>query len=351
MRTIQVSASKTYDVVISPGMLEQSGERIKTVCGGSLCALVTDDLVDQLYAKQVEASMLRSGYRVIRTIIKNGEQSKNAETYIALLNFLASNGVTRKDVLVALGGGVVGDLTGFAAATYMRGTALVQLPTTLLACVDSSVGGKTAIDLDSGKNLAGAFYQPDLVLCDTLTLNTLSPEIFRDGCAEVIKYGFIADNDLLYLLKEPILPRIEEIIARCVTIKRDIVCEDEQDLGLRQLLNFGHTFGHAIESLSGYTVSHGSAVAIGMAIMTRAAVSKGLCDKTVQSALEALLRQYGLPCNTAYDARSIAHTALSDKKRSDSSINLIVPVDLGKCEIMNYPVQELEAFIAQGLLQ
>ncbi|NLO49050.1 MAG: 3-dehydroquinate synthase [Clostridiales bacterium] len=349
MINIKVQASGSYDVILSPGILRKAGEQIRQTCGGSVCAVVTDDLVDRLYFGKLKDSMTGSGYRVVKFVVAHGEQSKNADNYIALLNFLSCSGVTRFDVVAALGGGVVGDLAGFAAATYMRGIQLVQLPTTLLACVDSSVGGKTAINLASGKNLAGAFYQPSLVLCDSLVLDTLSSDIYKDGCAEVIKYGVIADKALFEMLKEPIQPRIAEIIARCITIKRDIVVKDERELGLRKLLNFGHTVGHALESLSGFGISHGRAVAVGMAVITRASYRNGLCGRDTADELLSVLQRHELPDKTRYSADDIAKAALSDKKRKAGQIDLIVPSSIGQCEVEACPVGELKAFIASGL--
>ena len=196
MRTIQVNASRSYEIHIGAGLLPEAGEKIRPFCPGGLCAVVTDDIVDGLYADRLEQSLASADLRVVKFVFSHGEQGKNAENYLSLLNFLAESGLTRADCVVALGGGVPGDLAGFAAATYLRGVGFVQIPTTLLAAVDSSVGGKTAIDLPAGKNLAGAFYQPDLVLCDTDTLATLPDKQFRAGCAEVIKYAMLFDAEM-----------------------------------------------------------------------------------------------------------------------------------------------------------
>jgi 3-dehydroquinate synthase len=273
-------------------------------------------------------------------VFPHGEQSKSIETLASLLDFLAEHKVARSDTIAALGGGVVGDLTGFAASCYMRGIKFVQIPTTLLAMVDSSVGGKTGINLPTGKNLAGAFYQPEAVICDIDTLDTLPPDCFLDGCAEVIKYGILADRELFYT---PIRENQEDVIARCVEIKRDIVNEDEFEAGRRKLLNFGHTIGHAIEKLSGYTMAHGHAVAAGMAIIARAS---GCCD-----ALEItnMLERYGLPTSTAYGAEELAQACLSDKKRAGDYITMVFPERIGLCVLKNIPVGELESLIQRGL--
>ena len=349
MITIQVNASKTYDVHIGNGLLDQTGKYARETMGGEKVVIVTDDIVDGLYFSQVEDSMKQYGYQVLKFMIRNGEQSKNTKNYIALLNFLAQQKVTRSDCIVALGGGVPGDLSGFAAATYLRGISYMQIPTTLLAMVDSSVGGKTAIDLETGKNLAGAFYQPNVVVCDPQTLNSLPDHVFADVCAEVIKYGVILDEELFYWLRSPIIPQIERIIARCVKIKRDIVMQDEHDHGVRQLLNFGHTIGHAIEANSNFTVSHGSGVAIGMCIAAKISVSKGLCVKQCAEEIEELICAYHLPVRTGFTAQQLCLSALSDKKRSGSSINLILPERIGCCVIRSIPVDDLEKVISVGL--
>ena len=349
MRKINVPISKKYDVVIADKLLDRAGEYIKSAVGGSLAVVVTDDIVGAFYLKRLAASLTDVGYKTAVFAIPNGEASKNTHNYIRLMNFLAECGVSRSDIVVALGGGVVGDLAGFAAATYMRGVPYVQIPTTLLAAVDSSVGGKTAVDLDAGKNLIGAIYQPGLVLCDYSLLKTLPKHVFADGCAEVIKHGMIADVELFNMLSGGATSDIEEIIARCVTIKRDVVCEDEFETGVRKLLNFGHTVGHAVEVLSGYTISHGHAVAIGMAIETRIAVIEGWCVAECYDKLVELLKAFDLPLTSPYGAAEIAAAALSDKKRMGDTITLIIPERIGKCVLKDVAVTELERMIARGI--
>ena len=349
MITVSIRASKHYDVCIQRGLLPQVGEYIRNVAGGMTAAIVTDDTVDALYGEVLRESLQAQGYRVVKFVIPHGESSKNAANYIALLNYLAEQSVTRTDCIVALGGGVPGDLAGFTAATYLRGVSFVQIPTTLLAMVDSSVGGKTAIDLDAGKNLAGAFYQPDLVLCDTDVLQSLPADVFADGCAEVIKYGIILDEELFDRLKQPIYPQLEQVIARCVQIKRDVVMQDERDLGLRQLLNFGHTIGHAVEANSNFAVSHGSAVAIGMCIAANIAAAQNLCSKECAQDIYDMVRAYGLPTNTNYTAEQLSAAAQKDKKRSGDSIHLILPSEIGRCEIHKTPVAQLQDIMEGGL--
>ena len=349
MKTITVKASKSYDVFIGAGILEEVGAVIRNTAGGHAAAVVTDDNVAALYGNRVIELLEKSGYRAVKYVFPHGEASKNADTFLSILNFLAVSGLTRTDVVVALGGGVAGDIAGFAAACYMRGTRFIQIPTTLLAAVDSSVGGKTGIDLAAGKNLAGAFYQPDAVICDVELLSTLTPDVFRDGCAEVIKHGVIADRTLFESLKAPVNTQLEAVIARNVEIKRDIVAEDEFEAGSRKLLNFGHTIGHAIELLSDYHISHGHAVAAGMAAVTRAAVRLDICGERCLGDITDMLRRYGLPDKTHFKADDLARASLSDKKRDGDSITMVFPEEIGKCVLKKIPVNELVAVIRLGL--
>ena len=347
MKTVKVQASKRYDVIIGSALLPCLGEYLAKVTKAKKIAIVSDSNVWPLYGRVVTDAL--AGYETLSFVFSAGEESKNGETYLKLLNFLAENKLTRSDCLVALGGGVVGDLTGFAAATYLRGVDFVQVPTTLLAAVDSSVGGKTAIDLDAGKNLAGAFYQPSLVLCDLDTLNTLPENIFRDGCAEVIKYGVLYDEALFAHLEEKGLGfNREAVIARCVELKRDVVAQDEFDRGERQKLNLGHTVGHGIEACSGYKISHGSAVAAGMGIVSRAAAKLGICSQGCAEKIEAVIRAFGLPVNSEFSAKELYLCALSDKKRSGGTVNLILPEKIGFCRIAPTKVDEVEALIEMG---
>ena len=349
MKRIKISVSKEYEVVIGNKLLDESGVLVRAVCPkSSTAAVISDDNVAPLYLRRLTKSLESAGFSVVSFVFPHGEKSKNAETYVEILNFLAENRLTRTDLLVALGGGVVGDITGFAAATYLRGVKFVQIPTSLLAMVDSSVGGKTAIDLKAGKNLAGAFCQPELVVCDLDTLDTLSPAFFADGCAEVIKYGILADKALFEHLAERGQGFDREyVIGRCVELKRDYVTKDEFDTGVRMMLNLGHTVGHAIEKLSAYSISHGYAVAMGMGVVSRAAAAKGICPESCaeEKGLEALK----LPAATAYTAKELIDPMLSDKKRAGGTVNLIVPYEIGRCGLLPTRVEELEDFVNTGL--
>lgn len=350
MTTIEVTASRSYPVEIGHGLLDSLGSKAAALVRGSRAAIVSDSAVYPLYGGAVQDSLAAAGFQVCAFVFPQGEQSKNGETYLRLLSFLAEHGLTRADLLVALGGGVTGDLTGFAAATYLRGVAYVQVPTTLLAMVDSSVGGKTAIDLPAGKNLAGAFYQPSLVLCDTALLATLPRPIFRDGCAEAIKYGILRGGSLFRALQEPrSWEAPEDLIAQCITIKRDTVGRDEFDTGCRQLLNLGHTIGHAVEAGSGFSLSHGQSIAVGMAAIARAAVSFGLCAPETRDAILDLLGRYDLPTTTDQTPEALCAIALGDKKRQGNTITLAVPREIGRCELLTIPVEALGDWIREGI--
>ncbi len=349
MRKLHVSASGEYDILIGSGLLGSVGDVIRSVTSAGKLMVLSDDNVFPLSGEKLVSVLAGSVKYVHFHIIPHGEASKNAENYLVLLEELSEQGFTRKDCLISLGGGVVGDLGGFAAATYMRGIDFIQVPTSLLAAVDASVGGKTAINLEHGKNLAGCFYQPKAVIIDTEFLRSLPETEYRNGCAEVIKYGMIADKTLLdHVINEPVCEHFEEMIYRCVDIKRGFVEADEHDTGSRMLLNFGHTLGHAFEKLSGYTIPHGLAVAIGMTYVTRAAVRLGMCDKGVLDALLLVLDRYQLPTCTSFNARDVAAFALHDKKSDSDSINLIVPVEYGKCNILKVPTVELITWVKAG---
>ena len=343
MRTVSVKASRSYEVRIGSGLIATLGENIpqkaKKVC------IVSETNVWPLHGPSAVKSIEDAGFEVTSFVFPAGEASKCGATYLELVNFLAESRLTRTDCLVALGGGVVGDLTGFAAATFLRGIPFIQVPTTLLAAVDSSVGGKTAIDLPAGKNLCGAFYQPSLVLCDTDCIATLPEDIFRDGCAEVIKYGILYDPALFETLRAQGMDFDREaVVTRCVELKRDVVAEDEFDTGARMKLNLGHTIGHGVEALSNFQLSHGKSVAIGMAIVARSA-----CDAATRDAILDILEQFGLPRSTTSSAEDLYTCALSDKKRAGGTVNLIIPKAIGDCAIVPTPVADVKAFIEKGL--
>ena len=348
MNRISVKASGSYDILVGAGAIHKITKGLQDLPGVKKICIVSDSHVFPLWGKAL--TDLLADYSLCSFVFPAGEESKSGTTYLELLQFLAENQLTRSDCLIALGGGVVGDLTGFAAATYLRGIAFIQIPTSLLAMVDSSVGGKTAIDLPAGKNLAGAFYQPKLVLCDLEVLSTLPEEIFLDGCAEVIKYAILYDPQLFAHLKAlgPDFDR-EKVITRCVELKRDVVEQDEFDLGLRMKLNLGHTVGHGVEAASGFQISHGKGVAIGTAIIARSALSQGLCSRETADEILYVLRKFHLPVETDFSADTLYTYALSDKKRAGTTVRLIVPRDIGRCDILPTKIQELTSLIKAGL--
>ena len=351
MQIIRINTGCQYEVHVGAGLLFGVGEKIRALLPkAQTAAIVTDETVSKLYLNTVIDSLTSAEIEHYIYCVPPGEASKSGQQYLSLLDGFARDKLTRTDCALALGGGVIGDLAGFAAATYLRGLSYVQLPTTLLAMVDSSVGGKTAIDLPSGKNLAGVFYQPSLVIADTDCIKTLPEPVFNDGIAEIIKYGMLCSVELLNALQHDASGLdLLSVIAQCVCIKRDIVEKDEFDHNLRMLLNFGHTIGHAIEKSDGYNISHGQAVAVGMAIDTRAAVRKSLCPPQCQFLLESLLDCYNLPKFTEFDSETLYKAALGDKKRAGSDITIVTPRDLGQSELITMPISSLMSWIETGL--
>ncbi len=351
MTTVQVTASKNYDILIGKGILSEAAELIKARCPDvNTIAVVTDNIVNELYGEKLVCTLNQAGYKTVKFVFPNGEQSKNTDTLVKILNFLGESSLTRSDAVLALGGGVVGDIAGFAASVFLRGIKFIQIPTTLLAMVDSSVGGKTAVDLPSGKNLAGTFWQPDVVICDSDTLKTLEDKIFSDGAAEMIKYGVISDKELFELVaNDGIKNNIETVIKRCVEIKADVVANDERDTGLRQILNFGHTIGHAIEKCSNYTIAHGSAVAIGMMIISKGAYKTGLTRNDIGTELEEVLKKYALPVSCDFSAAELYQVTLSDKKRSGDKTTLVLSDDIGSCKLEKLESTQILKIIEAGL--
>lgn len=343
MQTITVQLSeRSYPIHVQAGLLDQAGAYIRKACGDCAAAIVTDDNVAPLYLRRVEASLQAAGVRTASITLPHGEPTKCLDSLSQLYAFLCGQHITRKDIVIALGGGVIGDLSGLAAATYLRGVRFVQIPTTLLAQVDSSVGGKVAVDLPQGKNLVGAFWQPTLVLCDPETLNTLSEDYWHDGLGEVVKYGCINDAPLFDLLerlapggRSALMGAMDEILRHCIQAKADVVAQDECDTGLRMTLNFGHTIAHAVETCQHYSgYRHGEAVAIGMAVITRLAEARGLTAAGSAARLTALLKALGLP-DTLPDipeADLIAAMGM-DKKSLGKALRIILLDEIGTCRI------------------
>lgn len=346
MRTLTVPIpGREYDILIQPGVLDQAGGYIcSTLPRARKAALVTDSHVAPLYGEMVSGSLTRAGFQVETFVVPAGEESKCPDQLAQLWSNFAQFGLTRTDCVVALGGGVVGDLAGFAAATILRGVALIQIPTTLLAQVDSSVGGKVAIDLPEGKNLAGSFYQPRLVLMDPEALTTLPDETFADGMAEVIKYGCIADPGFLEFLKEnlsraAIMAHMEQVLDTCCRIKAEVVVEDELDTGRRMLLNFGHTLGHAYELAGHYhTYTHGQAVAAGMVQAARLGATLGITPPGLDQTIAQMVAAFGLPTSIPCTRADYAAAISLDKKGAGSSLSLILLDRPGHA--MAYPISK-----------
>lgn len=345
MKTLRVNAGDGYDILIERGLLKTCGEQIKTAVSAKKAAIISDSHVAPLYLETVQSSVRAAGMETVSYLFPDGESSKTTENLIRIVAFLADNGLTRKDCVIALGGGVCGDMAGFAAAVYLRGIHYIQIPTTLLAQVDSSVGGKTAVDLPQGKNLCGAFWQPSLVLIDPEVLNTLPAHYFSDGMGEVIKYGCIKSAPLFERLKnENARDIIDDVILECCDIKRGVVERDEKESGERALLNFGHTCGHAIEKLYDFSgISHGEAVGIGMVMISRAGESAGITEPGTADRIAALLEKYGLKTQTDLPVSKIVHNMAFDKKRTANGINLILLKKIGESFIKPSSPDEVNA--------
>ena len=346
MRKIRVGTSRSYDVAVGSGALSEIIGDLKNVIKAKKILIVTDTNVAPLHLDRLN-SLISNEYDCFTHILESGEDHKNIDAVLGILTTLQQNGFDRNDAIIALGGGVVGDISAFSASVYMRGIDFVNVPTTLLSQVDSSVGGKTGIDFGGAKNIVGSFYQPKLVICDTDHLKTLSPEIFSDGCAEVIKYAFIGNPELLSVIEDGIEKNIDDVVYRCVLHKNEVVSGDEFDRGGRAVLNFGHTVGHAVESLSGYTLSHGKAVAIGMRVITESCEKANICQKGVTEKLVSLLQANGLPIECEMSADDLINTVRKDKKKSGDSISVIVPKELCSCAIEKMSFEKLYDLIKE----
>ena len=350
MYTVSITASRPYAVHIGAGLLARSGELISAVTTARRCVLVADSNTAPLYANIVSDALTNFGFEVYPYTLPAGEENKTLPICAQLLSFFAQVGLTRTDFAIALGGGVVGDMTGFACAIYQRGIDFIQMPTTLLAACDASVGGKTAVDLPEGKNLAGAFHQPKLVICDTDTFRTLPAKIFAEGMAEVIKHALIADRQLLTALQtQDALGNMDELVRRNVEIKAAFVCADEREHGQRKLLNFGHTLGHAVERCSNYTIAHGEAVAIGMMLICRAAEKLGYSPAGTTDAVASLLERFSLPCQCPFSADELYNTATADKKRSGNHIDIVILKELAQAQTVRLTLDELRRFTEAAL--
>ena len=346
MKTIKVKTGIPYEILLGENLFSEIGERLKNIVGsGKKIAVITDDIVDKLYSSTVVDSLLASGFVVHKHIFTHGEKNKNIKTYTAVLEFLAQNLFRRDDVIIALGGGVVGDMAGFAAASYLRGIKYVQIPTTLLSAVDSSVGGKTGVNLDAGKNLVGAFHQPVLVVADTNTFKTLPEVEIKNGIGEIIKYGILMGGELWDLIRGGEFTSMRAL-ELCIEYKRYVVENDERESGMRKLLNLGHTFGHAIEKLSDYKISHGVAVAAGIEIIARAENKAGnFADKTLNEIIN-ILQKSDMLVKHSFANEQLIKVAAYDKKTESNFITLITINDIGDCVLTKKLLTELEEYLA-----
>ncbi len=361
MEKVRISTEKGYDVLIGTGLLVRTGELASQVLRGKKAAIFADKKVYSLYGSIIEESFADAGIDTFSYVFEGGEGSKNIDTVAEFVDFMAENHFSRKDAVVALGGGVAGDMGGFAASIYQRGIDFIQIPTTLLAAVDSSVGGKTGVNISAGKNLMGAFWQPSLVIYDTDTAETLGRDLLLDGMAEVIKTGAIRDDELFrFAADSDIISRysegigadkgdLEKIVKRCVEIKGSVVEADEKESGLRKILNFGHTMAHAIEKHSDYRISHGKAVAMGMAIITAASEAAGLTKEGTAARMTEILTEKGYLTN--YDDAGfdeLSHIAASDKKASGDSISIVYIPELGSAKTLEVKLAKLADFLKKG---
>lgn len=333
---IKVNTEIAYNVIVENGAIDKTGEVVAAMYkSGTRVMIISETNVYPIYGKRVTDSLEANGFKVSSFVFMAGEERKTLATVMEMYRVLAENGFTRSDLIITLGGGVTGDMGGFAAATFLRGMDFIQIPTSLLAQVDASVGGKTGVDLPYGKNLVGAFHQPRAVITDPSVLRTLPKEFFVDGMGEVVKYGCIWDKDLFHDLETGVaLKDIENTICKCIDCKRELVEEDPNDTGRRMILNFGHTFGHALEKLHGFTgLSHGRAVAVGMLMATRISESMNLTVKGTAKRLEELLTALGLPTEADFPADKIIDATALDKKSKGKTLNLILMKEIGDCFI------------------
>lgn len=334
---------RQYDIVIGAGLLSEVGSRLRSLLGDRSLAVISNPTVFELYGQSLRRSLRRARFRPITYLMGDGERYKTLRTAEAIHRHLATHRLDRSSAIIAFGGGVVGDVAGFVAATFLRGIAYVQLPTTLLAAIDSSVGGKTGVNLPEGKNLVGAFYQPRLVITDVRLLRSLPTRELKAGFYEAVKYGIIADAELFEFIARMIRTErlLDEaplitLITRCCQIKAAVVAADERESGYRQILNYGHTFGHALEALTRYRrFKHGEAVAYGMIIAARLAVELGLMDRGAAENLESLVRSIGrLPPIADLDARAWLSAMQYDKKVRQKKLTYILPTTIGSVKMV-----------------
>ncbi len=346
MKKFTISASTAYDVITGHDIIKDAGTYIREVLEPCRLCIITDSTVNNLYSQVLLTSLIESGFQTSKIVFPPGEHSKNLTTYTNILEALADEGITRSDAIIALGGGTVGDIAGFAAATYMRGIKYIQIPTTYEAAIDAAYGGETGLNLMSGKNLVGAFWQPSLVLCDYKYFESLSEQRLKDGAAEAMKFAAISESSLAdHILAED----YEYVMERCISIKKSLIEADERCYGLRQILGFGHTIGHAVEKLSSYSLPHGHAVAIGMVAESKAAFRTGLTGTDISGELSEIFNRLGFETGCRYSPDEIYALALMDKKIYGDKISVIVPERFGKCSLHKISISSLKEYIREGL--
>jgi len=343
MRITKIQNSLGYNIIFEHNCLDKIGKLIEEKTFNKVL-IITDDHVDKLYKTFFD----NLEFQYHKYIIPSGESSKNINQYYSIIRYLTSLNYDRHDLIIAFGGGVVGDLSGFVASTYMRGIDYIQVPTTLLSMVDSSIGSKTAINSDDGKNLIGTFYSPIAVFIDPHFIDTLPIKEINNGVAEIIKYSVIKDKTLFDLLMDNSIYEtsiLDKAIRRSIQIKKEIIEIDLYESYERQLLNFGHTLGHAIETISNYSIPHGYAVAIGMAMITKAYYRSGKTSYNTYLGLVELLKKYKLPSECSYGANQLYSEILKDKKNNGNKINLVYPVKIGKALIESVEKQKVKLLI------
>ena len=350
MRELHVNLGEnSYDILFGSGLLKNLPEYIKRIYKGKKLFIITDNNVEKYYREKLE-SILKD-YDFTFYILEAGEKSKTLDNVAKIYKAMINSSLSRDDLVVAFGGGVTGDIAGFAAATYMRGVPFIQIPTTLLSQVDSSVGGKVGVDLEEGKNLVGAFNQPKIVLIDTSVLKTLTDRYFFDGLAEVVKYGCIYDENLFSLLeglknREEVMEHIEDILFRSCDIKREVVEEDEKEHGLRMILNFGHTVGHGLEQYYNYEkYTHGEAVSLGMIEILETGEREGITEKGSLERTKKLLMQLNLPVEDKYNREDVIKIMKRDKKNKKGEVNFVMIEKIGKHKIVKIKEEKMYDFL------
>ena len=347
MDRITINGSTSYDVIIEQNILSDVGSILCDELSGNKAIVISDSNVAALYLGIVSDSLREAGYEVSSLTLTPGEETKNIDNYVMILNLLADHRFAKSDLIIALGGGSIGDLAGFVAATYKRGTKFVQIPTTLLAAVDSSIGGKSAVNLPAGKNQVGTIKNPSIVICDPEVIHTLSHDALLDGYAEIIKYGILDGIDIIELLRDATsTDDYSKVIAKAIYVKRSYVEKDENDADSRQFLNLGHLIGHAIEAASDYSISHGKAVATGLALESKCCALFDLCDMNVHLEIVKIIQDFGFDTSINYAADDLLPYLLHDKRIREDKIRIVVPISFGNCEFHELQASDLSKYIS-----